>query len=59
MPRPRSHILKYFDLFVTHLFVTKSDTKIEIVIFESDSTIVKLLGPRYRDQQSGFGQPTN
>ena len=39
-----------FDLFVTqqHLFVTKSDTKTEILVFESASTKVKLLRPQYR-----------
>ena len=46
-----------FDLFVTqqHLFVTDSGTKTEVLVSESDSTKVKLLGPQYRDQQSGFG----
>ena len=40
---------------IQHLCVTKSDIKIETLIFGSDSTIAKLLGPQYRDQQSGFG----
>ena len=49
-----------FDLFVTqqHIFVTQSDPRIENCNTRSDSTLVKLLGPQYRDQQSGFGQRT-